>query len=257
VRRFALIQLVPSVAIPAAGIAAAASIGAVTGLIGVCYFFILLGSMTVNGWLHTREPRVLVEGRVAWGQAAAVLSVTVLAAATLAAMLVESTDRSSEFPTTLVLGALTAAVSVVSWAFAISAARALPPNAPSPPPRAWSEQVARWGTWVGALVLAIAAGATAVTIALPGQTWASPAMIVLLVIGLPWAHPTVLFMMFLGLIASTIDGTTGLPQYVLAVPLFIAAAANGVGAWWTTRTAMRWHRLQTWYFRLARLATAS
>lgn len=256
-RRFALIQLVPSVAIPAAGIAAAASIGEVVGLIGVCYFFILLGSMTVNGWLHTREPRVLVEGRVAWGQAIAVLTVTALAAATLAAMLVETTDRDAEPWATPVLGGLTALASTVSWAFAISSARALPPEAPTPVPREWSERIARWGTGMGALMLATAAGAATVTVALPGQTWASPAMIVLLVIGLPWAHPTVLFMMFLGLIASTIDGTTGLPQYVLAVPLFIAAAANAIGAWWTTRNAVRWHRLQTWYFRLPRLTATS
>lgn len=256
-RRFALIQLAPSLAIPAAGIVAAASIGEVIGLIGVCYFFILLGSMTLNAWLHTREPRVLVDGRLALGHATAVLSVTVLAAATLAAMLVESTDGGTESPTTPVLGGLTALASTVSWAIAISTTRALPPEAPTPLPREWSERVARWGTGIGALLLATAAGAAAVTIALPGQTWASPAMIVLLVIGLPWAHPTVLFMMFLGLIASTIDGATGLPQYVLAVPLFIAAAANAIGAWWTTRDAVRWHRLQTWYFRLPRVTAES
>lgn len=256
-RRFALIQLAPSLAIPGAGLAASAHIGEFFGVVGICFFFILLGSMTVNAWLHTREPRVLVEGRLAWGQATAVLSVTVLAAATLAAMLVESSDDGSESPTTLVLGGLTAGVSIVSWTFAVSMARALPPEAPSPVPRAWSEQVARWGRWMGTLLLVTAAGSAAVTIALPDQTWASPAMIVLLVIGLPWAHPTALFMTVIGLVASTADGVPGLPQYVLAAPLLIAATANAIAAWWTTRNAVRWHRLQTWYFRLPRVTANS
>ncbi len=254
-RRFALLQLVPSLLIPAAGIGITPNIGDGLGLVGIPYFYILLGSMTVNGWLHTREPHVLAEGRLARGQAIVVLTVSALAAATLTTALVEGATRGSGFGATLVLGGATAVASTVSWFMAVRAPRGLDPDVPPPAPGAWSVRVARGGAWFGGLLAATAAGAAAAAITIPDQTWLSPAMIVLLVLGLPWAHPVVLFMTFVGFLASIIDAVSGLPQYVLAVPLFLAAAVNAAGTWWTTRDADRWYRAQTWYFRLGPSAT--
>ena len=254
-RRFALLQLVPSLLIPAAGISITADIREGFGLVGIPYFYILLGSMAVNGWLHTREPHVLAEGRLARAQAIIVLTVSALAFATLTAALVDATLRGSEFGTTLVLGGITAVASTVSWFMAVGAKRAPDPDVPPPAPRDWSARVARGGKWVCGLLAAMAVGAAAVAIVVPGQTWVSPAMIVLLVLGLPWAHPVVLLMTFVGFLASIVDSVSGLPQSVLAVPLFLAAATNAAGAWWITRNADNWHRAQTWYFRLRPAAT--
>lgn len=241
--RAAFFAQIPALALPVIATAAAeAAVDATTvavPLIVGSYMFVLLGSMTLNGWLLLRHPLSFAERALpplaAYPFVALVVVVVGWSATLLAGLFA---------PSAFVFGVVAAALSIVVCAASLDRLRKR-----NPVPRADAVALPRWGRIIGIAYLVIAAVcliATIVSVASrppDDDLWTQMLIAAwpLLLLGLPWSYP-VFIVAFLT--AATVGPTVGVAALALAV--LVNAVLVSLALWNPTARA----RLTNWFFKL-------
>jgi hypothetical protein len=219
----------------------------IAALVVAVYCFVLLGSMTLNGWLLLRHPQTLASG-----VATRPISIMLASLEGLLVIWIVLLAFGIIGAAALAFGVFIALLSIVLFVSAL--ARHLRPGAA---PRLESAALPQWARAAALTYLVAAVAALMFAIASPfigvdlsdgagaiggPQTWA------LVVLGLPWSHP-LYFVAAVGLI-----GVTDAPA-ITAIPTLLAALAtiaNIVLIGLVLFSPTRRTALANWFFRLGK-----
>jgi hypothetical protein len=217
----------------------------IAALVVAVYCFVLLGSMTLNGWLLLRHPQTFTSGvatrpisiMLASLEGLLVVWIVLLAFGIIGAV-------------SLAFGVVLALLSIVLFVAAL--ARHLKPG---PAPRLAPAELPQWGRAAGLGYLVVAVAALMFTIASPfigldlsdgagviggPQTWA------LIVLGLPWSHP--LYFAAVVALFGFNEGGAWVPTVLVALATIANIVLVGLVLFSPTRRVA----LANWFFRLGK-----